>query len=267
MIIPCGGELSYNCPITVSSIFLSPLKMESTTISPESLDSSLISSSSIGYGLTFFTLLIGFILLFLLFRPLTGKKTTKRDSILFLGPSQSGKTYLTRKLAYSIEPTTVMSAEPSIITSKTLKYSLIDFPGHQKFRSQLTEYLKKSRKIVFLFDCSNTQGKIREAAEFLYDILTNIEIDSCNRMLIVCNKNDLPGARPHARVRMGLQEELEKIKKTRRSLEDGEETNSIPLGRADQRFTFEKDSPIEIFFTDCSAKTGDLTEIIEFIES
>eukprot|EP00604_Paraphysomonas_vestita_P000854 CAMPEP_0174818178 /NCGR_PEP_ID=MMETSP1107-20130205/811_1 /TAXON_ID=36770 /ORGANISM="Paraphysomonas vestita, Strain GFlagA" /LENGTH=63 /DNA_ID=CAMNT_0016029679 /DNA_START=166 /DNA_END=354 /DNA_ORIENTATION=- len=63
---------------------------------------------------------------------------------------------------------------------------------------------------------------------------------------------------------MAIQEELEKIKKTRKSLEDGDDNaNSVPLGRLDQRFTFEQDAPIEVFFTDCSAKNGDLSEIIE----
>jgi signal recognition particle receptor subunit beta len=223
--------------------------------------------SSIGYALSAVTVVIGLVLIFLLFKP-TVSKSKKKDQILFIGPCGSGKTLLTRKLAYSSEPTTVMSSQVSVLTSSDRKFELVDFPGHPKLRSQLTEYLRRARKIVFLFDASNTQSQLRDAAELLYDLFTNPEIDSSSgRMLILCNKSDVKGARPHARVKMALQDELEKIKGTRRSLEDGDDVLAMPLGRANQRFSFDQDAPLEVFFADSSAKTGDLQEIVEFIDS
>jgi signal recognition particle receptor subunit beta len=222
-------------------------------------------SSSVGYLLSAITIVVGLLLIFLLFKP-TGMKSKKKDQILVVGPSGSGKTFLTRKLAYATEPNTVMSSEASILTSKERKYQLVDFPGHPKLRSQLAEYLPRAKKILFMFDASKTQSQLRDAAEFLYDLFTNPEIDTCGRMLIVCNKSDVKGALPSARVKIVLQNELEKIKGTRRSLEDGDEKNAMPLGRSDQRFTFDQDSPIEVFFIDCSAKSGDLQEIFEFVD-
>lgn len=220
------------------------------------------------FYLSFLTLLIGFIILFFIFKPSLTSKKKQKEFILILGSINSGKTFLTRKLAYQSEPETITSSKPSIIISKNLKYKLIDFPGHPKLRSQLNNYLEQTKKIIFVFDSSNTQSQLRDSAELLYDLFTNPNIDSCGRMLFVCNKSDVKGSRPHARVKMAIQEELEKIKKTRKSLEDGDDNaNSVPLGRLDQRFTFEQDAPIEVFFTDCSAKNGDLSEIIEFIES
>jgi signal recognition particle receptor subunit beta len=224
--------------------------------------------SSIGYILSAVTAIIGFVLIILLFKP-TASKSKKKDQILFIGPCGSGKTLLTRKLAYSSEPTTVMSSQVSVLASPDRKFELVDFPGHPKLRSQLTEYLRRARKIVFLFDASNTQSQLRDAAELLYDLFTNPEVDSSSsgRMLFLCNKSDLRGARPHARVKMALQDELEKIKGTRRSLEDGDDALVMPLGRANQRFSFDQDAPIEVFFADCSAKSGNLQEIFEFIDS
>jgi signal recognition particle receptor subunit beta len=221
--------------------------------------------SSVGYTLSAVTIVIGLLLIFLLFKP-TGMKSKKKDQILVVGPSGSGKTFLTRKLAYSTEPNTVMSSEASILTSKERKYQLVDFPGHPKLRAQLADYLPRAKKILFMFDASKTQAQLRDAAEFLYDLFTNPEIDTCGRMLIVCNKSDLKGALPSARVKIALQNELEKIKGTRRSLEDGDENNAMPLGRSDQRFSFDQDSPIEVFFTDCSAKAGNLQEIFDFVD-
>lgn len=197
------------------------------------------------------------------------KKTQRRDQILFVGPCASGKTILTRKLAYDIEPTTTMSTEASVLQGDGIqtKYTIVDFPGHPKLRQQLRNYLPRAVKIVFVFDASNTQNQLRDAAEYIYDLFTNPQIDGCSCMMVACNKSDVQGARPCARIKLALQQELEKIKLTRKSMEDGDDDNHVPLGRENQPFSFEQDSPIGVEFIDISAKKGRLEVLQEFINA
>jgi signal recognition particle receptor subunit beta len=222
-------------------------------------------------GITWIVLLtiaIGICGIFL-FSRFGSKNSKRRDQILFVGPRFSGKTMLTRKLAYNIEPVTAMSAEASVLQGEDIqmKYAIVDFPGHPKLRHQLHSYLPRAVKIVFVFDASNTQNQLRDAAEYIYDLFTNPEIDGCSSMIVACNKSDVQGARPCARIKLALQQELEKIKLTRKSLEDGEDDNYIPLGRENQPFSFDQDSPIGVEFMDISAKKGPLDGLKSVIES
>ena len=213
------------------------------------------------------TVAIGLIAVFLFFR-LTYKRKQSRDQILFVGPRSSGKTFLTRKLAYNVEPATVMSSEVSILKGENVltKRALVDFPGHPKLRHQLEKHVSTALKIVFVFDAANTQSQLRDAAEYIYDLFTNAQIDECSSMIVACNKCDMQGARPSARIKLNLEQELEKIKLTRKSLDDGEDDKYIPLGRENQPFSFKHDSPVNVEFIDISAKNGPLDELLALIE-
>jgi signal recognition particle receptor subunit beta len=162
-------------------------------------------------------------------------------------------------------PITTTSTKPSILYT-TNKLPIVDFPGHPRCRSQLSNYLKSAMKIVFVLDSSNMTNQIRDAAEFLYDLFTDPLIDKCSKLYVVCNKSDLPGARPPARVKLLLQQELEKIKTTRKSLDDADDSNFVPLGRTDQPFNIDQDSPITITFGSFSAKTQSMDLITNFLE-
>jgi len=215
------------------------------------------------------TAVIGLIILLVLqfvFSRVKGSNSTKRDIILFVGPRGGGKTAMTRQLSFDVFPQTVTSCQPSEIECEKYKTTFVDFPGHPKLRSGLVDFIPRALKVVFVIDASSVQSQSRDAAEILYDLFTNMEIDSCSKLIVACNKSDVPGARPNARVKLALQQELEKIKKTRISLDDGDDANIIRLGREDKQFSFDHDSPIEVNFVDCSVKSGDLNSVVDLLE-
>lgn len=159
--------------------------------------------------------------------------------------------------------------KPSVLEFSPKHVPVVDFPGHPRLRTDLyNTYLEQTQEIIFLVDASNVQGQAREAAEFIYDLFTNPLIDKVSKFHVVCNKKDVSNARPPARVKLTLQQELEKIKKTRMSLEATgaeEDTTFVPLGREGKPFNFDQDSPIEIEFYGLSAKNDSLESIIESI--
>ena len=58
---------------------------------------------------------------------------------------------------------------------------------------------------------------------------------------------------------------LEKIKKTRKSLEEADDGTFVPLGRDGKQFSFDQDSPVEIEFYALSAKNDTVESITESI--
>lgn len=211
------------------------------------------------------TAVLGLLIAFFLFSYSKKQSTTnKRDTLLVCGPSGSGKTLLSYRLCLGKSPTTVASMKPSVLEFSPKNYTVVDFPGHPRLRTSLyTTYLEQTREIIFLVDASNVQTQAREAAEFIYDLFTSPLVDKVIKFHVVCNKNDVASSRPPARVKLTLQQELEKIKKTRMSLEEADDSSFVPLGREGKPFSFDQDSPIEIEFYGMSAKNDSLESIIE----
>lgn len=198
-----------------------------------------------------------------------------RDRLLVCGPSGSGKTLLAFRMCLDKSPTTITSMKPTVLEYKGTKEGavsvpvpvpVVDFPGHPRLRTMLySEYLEEAKEIIFLIDSSNVQNQAREAAEFIYDLFTNPLIDKVMKFHVVCNKSDVANARPPARVKLTLQQELEKIKKTRKSLEEADDGTFVPLGRDGKQFSFDQDSPVEIEFYALSAKNDTVESITESI--
>lgn len=69
---------------------------------------------------------------------------------------------------------------------------LIDIPGHERLRDKFFEnYKNVARGVVFVVDSSTLQQSIRDAAEYLYNILCDSTIaNNCPKFLILCNKQD-----------------------------------------------------------------------------
>jgi signal recognition particle receptor subunit beta len=182
------------------------------------------------------------------FLVMRNKKSTKKDLILLVGPCGGGKTVLGYRLQGGKTVSTVTSMKPHLLqvksesnSSKTV--SVIDFPGHPRLRSQLvSEYLARAKKIVFVIDSANNVAKLREAAEYLYDLFIDPSFESGGPpVMVVCNKSDVPGALPAMRTKLRLQEEVEKIRKTRQSLQESNETGGrVVLGREGQPFSIDK---------------------------
>mmetsp|Transcript_13306 Transcript_13306/g.24599 ORF Transcript_13306/g.24599 Transcript_13306/m.24599 type:complete len:227 (-) Transcript_13306:753-1433(-) len=212
-----------------------------------------------------FTAILGLIVLvFLSYFLKKEGSTNSRNKILVCGPSGSGKTLFSYRLCLDKSPTTITSMKPSLLEFGPDRLSLVDFPGHPRLRTLLyTTYLEQTKEIIFLIDSSNVQNQAREAAEFLYDMFTNPLIDKVTKFRVVCNKSDLSNSRPHSRIKLSLQQELEKIKKTRKSLEEADDGTFVPLGREGKPFNFDQDAPVEIEFYSLSAMKDSVETITE----
>eukprot|EP01041_Mallomonas_annulata_P006641 gene6641-13451_t len=212
-------------------------------------------------------ILAAIVLAAFLLRTKSGQRSKRKDIVLFLGPCGGGKTVLAYKLCLGESPETLTSMKASNLSysSGQGSFPIVDFPGHPKLRTQLSDLLSRAKKIVFVVDASKVQSQVRDAAEFLYDLFTNPLMDNGPPMMIACNKSDVAGARPPARVKLALQQELEKIRKTRQSLEITGDSETIPLGREGKEFAIERDSPVEVTFSATSGKAGSLDMLTEFI--
>lgn len=204
------------------------------------------------------------------------KKSTKKDLILVVGPCGGGKTVLTYRLQLDKVLPTVTSMKPHTVQVRSDSKSgavatVVDFPGHPRLKSQLAlEYLHRAKKVIFVVDSVGNAAKIRDAAEQLYDMFIHPAFENNGpRLLVACNKCDVVGALPSLRIKLRLQEEIEKIRKTRQSLAESNETGSrLVLGREGQPFNMDKDAPVEVFFESISAEAGTkLEEVKKFIDS
>ncbi|CAH0555451.1 unnamed protein product [Brassicogethes aeneus] len=121
------------------------------------------------------------------------RKSTKRG-VLLTGLCDSGKTVLFSQLVHNKYVNTHTSIKENIgnfiINNDVLK--IVDIPGHERLRNKFFENHKNFAKgIVFVVDSMTLQQDIRDAAEFLYNIITDPVILSNNvSLLILCNKQD-----------------------------------------------------------------------------
>ena len=82
-------------------------------------------------------------------------------------------------------PKTLVKSEAD---KPSLSLSLTDIPGHFNFRLKVSQYLEKAQAVIIVLD-SKDKHQVSEAADFLYDVITNQRIvqDSVP-ILVVCNK-------------------------------------------------------------------------------
>ena len=66
---------------------------------------------------------------------------------------------------------------------------MVDLPGHYNFRAKLKEeYLPQAAAIILLIDAKDKE-RITEAAEFLFDVISDIDVAMSGvPILICCNK-------------------------------------------------------------------------------
>lgn len=69
--------------------------------------------------------------------------------------------------------------------------TIVDLPGHYNFKSKLkNELLHQALGIVLVID-SKDKFKLAEAAEFLFDVISDVDIAMSGvPILICCNKQD-----------------------------------------------------------------------------
>jgi len=231
------------------------------------------------------TVVLGAAIMFALYKFFNKAKRVVGRTVLILGPMGVGKTTLFHKMCFnvdveshtSMEPGTASICLPADADAKTQDASaskpvdLVDVPGHPSIRQQVVrKYAPSIGGIVFVMDVqqlkssAGAQKHVRDAAEFLYDILTDPMIDRiAPPILLMFNKNDGKVAKKGNvevdDLKKMLEKELTNLKETRAALEStGADSAEAPLllGMANEAFDFERDSPCEMHSGCVSVKLG-----------
>jgi len=203
-------------------------------------------------------ILLTTVLLYLVIRG----SSSGRDTVLLLGLCDSGKTLLFGLLlARKALPTQTSIQENTgrYITGEQKKsFTVVDLPGHPRTRAQyLYKYKDSARGVIFLVDSYNFAREIRDAAEFLYDLLSNKTIKKNHtNVLVACNKQDLPAAKSQNAIRVQLEKELNTLRETRGaallSIDDHASSKNEYIGKRGKDFEFSQMHPIKIEFCECS---------------
>ncbi|TDH68700.1 hypothetical protein CCR75_004592 [Bremia lactucae] len=205
----------------------------------------------------------------------------KKKTALLLGPRHAGKTSFlhfvrdgkhVETVSSMKEKTYNFSVHPKYNPDKfDAELTVIDYPGHERLRSRVTEFYPITSCIAFFVDASDVPS-FRKAAEFLYDVFANKKInDQAPPIMIVCNKSEITTAASPQAVRDALEKELTQLKTTRSSLEiegdeDEQDRLQVPVGRDAVPFQFDVDAPCDISFIKCSVKDADIEEVVRFIQ-
>ncbi|KAK7203188.1 signal recognition particle receptor beta subunit-domain-containing protein [Myxozyma melibiosi] len=220
-------------------------------------------------------------------------------TFIIAGPSGAGKTALFTLLRYGEKSTTLPSIEQNISTSYRLPslpdtakpFVLIDTPGHQKLRQSMFDVLQVSQAartihgVLFVVDASavSKPEKLREAAEYLYDVLRVTEkVRGGSDVLVAANKSELFTAVPAKRLRTLLEAEVQKIRETRTKAigkvgldgekEEEEDGDSATVGgdgwlglRDGKPFRFE-DLESDVMVVGGSVETGKVDDWVGWME-
>ncbi|CAD5224973.1 unnamed protein product [Bursaphelenchus okinawaensis] len=187
------------------------------------------------------------------------RRKSKRNTVLIVGLSDSGKTFVFSKfLGQGSEWECYKSMtenKASITDANDTPIELIDFPGAERLRSLLFEtWLGRNfgqvRRVLFLIDSDTFTKKARDIAEFLHDVLYTTK-DNVS-LLVGCNKQDLDTAKSSKAIKTLLEKELSLVCQTRnRTLEATTETTVRSLSQ-DGEFSWSQFSD-NVEFKDFSA--------------
>ncbi|CAH1638121.1 unnamed protein product [Spodoptera littoralis] len=213
----------------------------------------------------YITLLSVIVLLFtLVFWWFFSRRRQVRKSVLLMGLSDSGKTLLFVRLAYSQYRQTFTSMKENVEEYLTSNDALkiVDLPGQERLRNKFFEQYKNSAKsIVYVVDSVTIQKEIRDVAEYLYTILSDPVVQSYSTpVLILCNKQDQPLAKGAQVIKSLLEKEINLVRVTKssqlQSVDPSQGNNSTYLGKIGKDFEFSHlSNRVEI--AESSANTGD----------
>ncbi|EFN54587.1 hypothetical protein CHLNCDRAFT_59704 [Chlorella variabilis] len=180
----------------------------------------------------------------------------KGNVVLLVGPCNAGKTTLFHQLAEgSTHLGTVASmqaneAEGPLASEKAAgapaarPVRLVDIPGHPRVRGQVERYAGGAAGVVFVVDSVDFMPRKTEAAEQLYEVLSQAGLARRRvPLLLACNKQD-QGSKAHTLdfIRKRLEREIDQMRGTRGSLGDvggGGGGGAAQLGVRGEPFTFE----------------------------
>lgn len=199
------------------------------------------------YDITKILVAVFVILITIVLFALYKRKKSAKNGILLTGLCDSGKTLIFTQLIYKKQVLTHTSIKENVgnfVTNGNDVLKIIDIPGHERLREKFfEEYKNVTRGIVFVVDSSTVQQNIRDAAEYLYNILCDSTIaNNCPKLLILCNKQDQSLSKGRNVIKSIFEKELNTLKITKsnqlQSVDPKANKSKIILGSKDGEFSF-----------------------------
>ena len=219
---------------------------------------------------TILVITISTIILILFFRCLfSNSSSKKRNTIMIIGPSLSGKTTFFYHLLGQKDSKTVVSMQinkvenyPCELISNINNYNIMDIPGTGYFKDKILDYLNDTL-ILLLFIDSTEKNSIVQAAEYLYDILNSDKLNEDLKIFICCNKQDAGFPKSKKMIENELSKELENLIKIKQknNLEDKEQIGTLFQSKG--KFSFKNFDNVSFLETDRKSEYQSLIKNIK----
>lgn len=211
-----------------------------------------------------------FVLIILVLFILWRRRKSAGHIILLTGLSDSGKTLIYARLLCSKFVKTYTSIKENvgnvIVNNNSLR--IVDIPGDERLRGKYFDRYKSSVKgLVYVIDSVTIQKEIRDVAEYLYNLLSDSDIQKNIPILILCNKQDQTMAKGCTVIRMLLEKEMNLLRMTKTSQLEATDASStnVFLGKQGKHFDFSHlDS--QIYFAESYAFNKDPQTSIDIEE-
>ncbi len=220
---------------------------------------------------TILVITISTIVLILIFRCLFSKSSSKkRNTIMIIGPSLSGKTTFFYHLLGQKNSKTVVSMQINKVENYSCElisnintYNIMDIPGTGYFKDKILDYLNDTL-ILLLFIDSTEKNSIVQAAEYLYDILNSDKLNDDLKIFICCNKQDAGFPKSKKMIENELSKELENLIKIKQknNLEDKEQIGTLFQSKG--KFSFKSFDNVSFLETD---KKSEYQSVIKNIKN
>ena len=220
---------------------------------------------------TILVITISTIVLILIFRCLFSKSSSKkRNTIMIIGPSLSGKTTFFYHLLGQKNSKTVVSMQINKVENYSCElisninnYNIMDIPGTGYFKDKILDFLNDTL-ILLLFIDSTEKNSIVQAAEYLYDILNSDKLNDDLKIFICCNKQDAGFPKSKKMIENELSKELENLIKIKQknNLEDKEQIGTLFQSKG--KFSFKSFDNVSFLETD---KKSEYQSVIKNIKN
>ncbi|XP_018371600.1 PREDICTED: signal recognition particle receptor subunit beta [Trachymyrmex cornetzi] len=223
-------------------------------------------------------LVAAFVLITLVLFVFWRKRKPKGNIILLTGLSDSGKTLIYARLSCTQFVKTYTSVKENIADIKINKsyyrfLRIVDIPGDERLRGKYFDKYKLSVKgLVYIIDAVTIQKEIRDVAEYLYNLLSDPDIQKNVPVLIMCNKQDQTMAKGCYVIKALLEKEMNLLRMTKTSQLEATDASStnVFLGKQGKHFEFSHlDSQIDFVESyasnDDSQMSADIEELKKWL--
>ncbi|KAG8969809.1 hypothetical protein FRC03_000635 [Tulasnella sp. 419] len=132
---------------------------------------------------------------------LFGKEELK---LLILGLDNAGKTTILYKVTMgeAVETAPTVGSNHEVFEYKNLRFALWDIGGQTAIRASWPQYFASARAVILVIDSTDTQ-RLELNKEELHRICADERLKD-SLLLVLANKQDIPGCMTPARISEGL---------------------------------------------------------------